>query len=126
MSKWKKFMAVDWIATLQHQADIVMEVAKNVAYALDASDLTIEQASRLYRMVELAAQDFDRIVKFMNEHDLDESFIDAAETIEDTWTNLSVATVNRLRVMRGMEPIDITPNDRNDSNTASRQNKRLL
>lgn len=119
-------MAVDWIATLQHQADIVMEVAKNVAYALDASDLTIEQASRLYRMVELAAQDFDRIVKFMNEHDLDESFIDAAETIEDTWTNLSVATVNRLRVMRGMEPIDITPNDRNDSNTASRQNKRLL
>jgi hypothetical protein len=114
MSKWKKFMTVDWIATLQYQANIVMEVSQNVAYALDASDLTIEQASRLYRMVELGAQDFDQIAKVMNEHDLDASFIDAVETIEDTWTNLSVATANRLRVMRGLDPIDIAPDDRND------------
>ena len=108
-------MAVDWIATLQYQADLVMEVAQNVANALGASDLTIEQASRLYRMVELGAQDFDQIVKLVNEHDLDWSFIDAAETIEDTWTNLSVATANRLRVIRGLDPIDIAPDDRNDA-----------
>lgn len=107
-------MAVDWVSTLQEQADLVMEVAKDVANALDASDLTIEQASRLYRMVELGAQDFDRIVEFMNEGDLEESFLDAAETIEDTWTNLSVATANRLRLMRGLDPIDIAPDDRND------------
>ncbi|TXR50453.1 hypothetical protein [Phyllobacterium endophyticum] len=105
-------MAVDWIATLQEQADFVMEVAKDVANALDASDLTIEQASRLYRMVELGAQDFDRIVELMSEHDMEEGFIDAADTIEDTWTNLSVATANRLRVMPGLEPIDIAPDDR--------------
>lgn len=91
-----------------------MEVAQNVANAFGASDLTIEQASRLYRMVEFGAQDFDQIVKVMNEHDLDASFIDAAETIEDTWTNLSVATANRLRVMCGLDPIDIAPDDRND------------
>jgi hypothetical protein len=110
-----KSMAVDWVTTLQEQADLVMEVAKDVANALDASDLTVEQASRLYRMVELGAQDFDRIVELMNEHDLEESFIDAAETIEDTWTNLSVATANRLRVMRGLDPIDIASDDRNDA-----------
>ena len=108
-------MAVDWVATLQEQADLVIDVAKDVANALDASDLTVEQASRLYRMVELGAQDFDRIVELLNEHDLDESFIDAAEIIEDTWTNLSVATANRLRVMRGLDPIDIAPDDRNDA-----------
>lgn len=88
-----------------------MKVAKDVAKALDAPDLTIEQASRLYRMVELGAQDFDRIAEFMNEHDLEESFIDAADTIEDTWTNLSVATANKLRTMRGLDPIDIAPDD---------------
>lgn len=104
-------MAVDWVATLQEQADLVTDVAKDVDNALAASDLSVEQASRLYKMVESGAQDFDRIVELMNEHDLDESFIDAAETIEDTWTNLSVATANRLRVMRGLEPIDIAPDD---------------
>lgn len=52
----------------------------------------------------------------MNEHDLQASFIDAAEIIEDTWTNLSVATANRLRVLRGLDPIDIAaPDDRNDA-----------
>lgn len=108
-------MAIDWVATLQEQADLVMDVAKDVDNALAASDLTVEQASRLYRMVESGAQDFDRIVELLNEHDLDESFIDAAETIEDTWTNLSVATANRLRGLRGLDPIDIAPDDRNDA-----------
>ncbi|UXN58783.1 hypothetical protein [Phyllobacterium zundukense] len=41
-------MAVDCVATLQEQADLVMDVAKDVDNALAASDLTVEQASRLY------------------------------------------------------------------------------
>jgi hypothetical protein len=108
-------MAVDWVATPQEQANLVIDVAKDVDNALAASDLTVEQASRLYRMVESGAQDFDRIVELLNGHDLDESFIDAAETIEDTRTNLSVATANRLRILRGLDPIDMAPDDRNDA-----------
>lgn len=108
-------MAVDWVATLQEQAELVMKIANDVGSALDAYDLTVEQASRLYRMVELGAQDFDRIVAVMSEHNLEESFIDAADTIEDTWTNLSVATANKLRTMRGLAPIDIAPDDSNDA-----------
>ena len=46
-------------------------------------------------MVESGTQDFDRIVELLNKHALDESFVVAAETIEDTWTNPSVATANR-------------------------------
>ena len=67
-------------------------------------------------MVESGAQDFDRIVELLNKHALDESFIVAAETIEDTWTNPSVATANRLGLSRGLDPIDIeAPDDRNNA-----------
>lgn len=45
-------MAVDWVATLQKQADLVMDVARELDNALAATDLTVEQASRLYRMAE--------------------------------------------------------------------------
>jgi hypothetical protein len=44
-------MAVDWVAMLQEQADLVIDIGKNVTNTLDASDLTVEQASRLYRMM---------------------------------------------------------------------------
>ena len=40
-------MAVDWVATPQEHADLVIDGAKDVANTLDASDLTVEQASRL-------------------------------------------------------------------------------
>lgn len=98
-------MAIDWVATLQVQTDLVLEVSTEVSKAVDEPDLTVEQASRFYRLVEQGARDFDAIVEIMDEHDVEDAFIAAAETIEDTWTNLSVATANRLRTMRGLEPI---------------------
>jgi hypothetical protein len=58
-------------------------------------------------MVEQGAQDFDAIVEIMDEHDVEDALVEAAETIEDTWINLSVATANRLRTMLGLAPIDI-------------------
>jgi hypothetical protein len=51
----------------------------------------------------------------MNGHDLQERFIGAAEITEDTWTNLSIATANRVRVLRGLDPIGIAPDDRNEA-----------
>jgi hypothetical protein len=104
-------MAIDWVATLQVQADLVLEISTEISKALDASDLTIEQASRLYRKVEQGARDLDAIVEIMDEHDVEDAFLEAAEIIEDAWTNISVATANRLRTMRGLEPIDICPDD---------------
>jgi hypothetical protein len=104
----------DWVDTLQEQADLVMRVARDVANEIDASDLTLERASRLYRTVELGAQDFDRVIELMNKPDLEELFSEAAETIEDTWTNLSVATANRLRTMRGLDPIDVEADENNN------------
>ncbi|ATU90708.1 hypothetical protein [Phyllobacterium zundukense] len=99
-------MAIDWITTLQEQADFATQIAEDVNQTLDLPDLTPGQASRLYRTVEQGAQTFDRIIDEMEQHDLDVSLTAAAETIADVWTNLSVATANKVRVLQGLAPIE--------------------
>ena len=37
---------------------------------------------------------------------IDDELRDGAGTIADMWTNLSVTTANKIRVMQGMAPID--------------------
>jgi len=74
--------------------------------------LTSTQASRLYRVVEQGAQTFDRIIDEMQEYNLDDDLTEAAETIADMWTNLSVATANKLRVIQGLAPIEFPPNEK--------------
>lgn len=105
-------MAIDWISTLQEQAEFVRQVADDVTQTLDMPGLTTAQISRLYRVVEQGAQTFDRIMEEMEQHDLDDDLTGAAETIADTWTNLAVATANRLRVMQGLAPIAFPPDGR--------------
>lgn len=104
-------MAIDWILTLQEQAEFATQIAEDVKQTFDTPDLSIAQALRLYRVVEQGAQTFDRIIEEMDQHDLDDSFTEAAETIADMWTNLSITTVNKVRTMQGLEPIEIVPDD---------------
>lgn len=100
-------MATDWLATLKEHGDLANRVATDVPIALGDPSLTIDQASRLYRVVETGAQDFDSIVELMQEEDLDESFYEAADALEDIWAELSVATANKVRTMQGLAPIEI-------------------
>jgi hypothetical protein len=102
-------MAIDWISTLQEQAEFVRQVTEDVFQTLDLPDLTTAQVSRLGRVVEQGAQTFDRIMEEMEQHDLDDDLPEAAETIANAWTNLAVATANRLRVMQGLAPIEFPP-----------------
>ena len=106
-------MAIDWISTLQEQAEFVRQIADDVTQTLDIPDLTAAQASRLYHVVEQGAQTFDRIIEEMEQHDVvDDDLTEAAETIADMWTNLSVTTANKLRAMQGLAPIEFPPDDR--------------
>lgn len=105
-------MATDWISTLQEQAEFVTQIAEDVNQTLALQTLTSTQASRLYRVVEQGAQTFDRIIDEMQEHNLDDDLTEAAETIADMWTNLSVATANKLRVIQGLAPIEFPPNEK--------------
>ncbi|MHC1551377.1 hypothetical protein [Phyllobacterium sp. K27] len=104
-------MATDWISTLQEQAEFVTQIAEDVNQTLALPALTSIQASRLYHVVEQGAQTFDRIIDEMEEHNLDDDLTDAAETIADMWTNLSVTTANKLRVMQGLAPIEFPPGE---------------
>ncbi|MBZ9605826.1 hypothetical protein [Phyllobacterium chamaecytisi] len=100
-------MAIDWILTLQEQADFAKQIADDVTQTLEIADLSAAQAARLYRVVEQGAQTFDRIIEEMEQHDdIDDDLTQAAETIADIWTNLSVTTANKLRVMQGLAPIE--------------------
>ncbi len=107
-------MTIDWIATLQEQQEFVKTIADDVTKTLLSSHLTTVQASRLYRTVEQGAQTFDRIIDEMEQANLDEELNTAADEIADTWTNLSIAAANKLRALRGLEPIAF-PTDDNDT-----------
>ena len=102
-------MAIDWILTLQEQADFAKQIADDVTHTLEIADLSSAQAARLYRVVEQGAQTFDRIIEEMEQHDIDDDLIEAAETIADIWTDLSVTTANKLRVTQGLAPIEFPP-----------------
>lgn len=99
-------MATDWMATLREQGALANEMAASVAQALAHPNLDPDQASRIYRLVERGAQDFDRIVAAMAEHDVDETLHEAAETLEDIWSNLFVAVANKVRTMPGLASVE--------------------
>jgi hypothetical protein len=104
-------MPIDWISNLEEQAEFARQVADNAMQTLSSPDLSVVQASRLYQLVEQGAQTFDQILEEMQQHDVEDELSDAAGIIADTWTNLSVATANKLRVLQGLAPIGLTLNE---------------
>ena len=100
-------MAIDWISTLQDQAEFVTRIAEDVTLTLELPQLSDVQVSRLFRVVEQGASTFDRIMEEMEQHeDIDNDLFEAAADIADTWTNLSISTANKLRALQGLAPIE--------------------
>jgi hypothetical protein len=100
----------DWLEVLKEQAEIARRMAAIVPETLAHPDLTIDQAQRVCRLVEDAAQDLDRITAMMASQDLDVTLYDLADSLEDIWSDLSLAAVNRLRELQGLEPLEF-PDD---------------
>nr|WP_234895872.1 hypothetical protein [Sinorhizobium meliloti] len=67
----------------------------------------LEIASKLYRDVEEGAQAFDRILSDMDEADVSHELLEAADTLAELWSQLSVASANKLRELQGLPPIMI-------------------
>lgn len=84
-------------------------MANKVAEALAHPGLTIDQASQICVMVEKAAQRFEQLAGEMDEFNLDGSLYEVDESIKDVWTAVSLAAVNKLRTMQGLEPIQQAP-----------------
>src|SRR6478609_2594405 len=93
-------IATDWHAKLTEQHEIVRIKAEEATILLSKPDLPLQTASQLYRDVERLAQRFDEIVNLLAEEiDVDTRL---SEALDDLWACLSVATVNRVLVLRGL------------------------
>ncbi|MBZ9603943.1 hypothetical protein [Phyllobacterium chamaecytisi] len=99
-------MPIDWTSTLQEQAEFATRIAEDVAATLELPQLNDVQVLRLHRVVEQGASTFDRILDEMDQHDVDNDLIEAADGIADIWTSLSISTANKLRALQGLAPIE--------------------
>ena len=54
--------------------------------------------------MERGAQAFDRMMDEMERHQLENGLVEAADSMADTWMNLSVAAANKVRTMQGKPP----------------------
>ncbi|WP_028054252.1 hypothetical protein [Sinorhizobium medicae] len=101
-------MSIDWLATLAEQGDIAKRKATEVATLVVKPELPLEIASRLYRDVEKGAQTFDRILSDMEDADVSDELLQAADALAELWSQLSVASANKLREMQGLPPITMS------------------
>ncbi|MDX0615175.1 hypothetical protein GOD03_11840 [Sinorhizobium medicae] len=101
-------MTVDWLATLAEQGDIAKRKATEVATLVVKPDLPLEIASRLYREVEKGAQTFDRILSDMEDADVSDELLEAADALAELWSQLSVASASKLRDLQGLPPITMS------------------
>lgn len=56
-------MAADWIALIKEQGEVAKRMATDVPTVLSDPNLTLDQASKLYKVVERGALDLDSIVE---------------------------------------------------------------
>ncbi|WP_322883152.1 hypothetical protein U8C37_07015 [Sinorhizobium medicae] len=101
-------MTVDWLATLAEQGDIAKRKATEVATLVVKPELPLEIASRLYRDVEKGAQTFDRILSDMEDANVSDELLEATDTLAELWSQLSVASANKLRELQGLPPITMS------------------
>ncbi|MCM5689483.1 hypothetical protein CN140_02430 [Sinorhizobium meliloti] len=101
-------MAIDWLATMAEQGDIAKSKATEVATLVVKPELPLEIASRLYRDVEKGAQTFDRILSDMEDADVSDELLQAADALAELWSQLSAALANKLRELQGLPPITMS------------------
>ena len=99
-------MENDWIPRLKGHANLVQNLVQEVPKALDRPSLTLDQAVRLRAVIEKGVRDFDEVLQFMDQVDVDEQYREAAESLARTWQHLCDAAEDRVRSMS--EPDEIT------------------
>ncbi len=92
---------MDWLGTLKEKGDFAKRIAAQTVEALKHPNLTTDQGNRLYKLVVKGSEEFDQFVEELDAADLDEdlydSLIEAAETIEDIWSDLIIGVAEQLR-----------------------------
>ena len=90
-------MTQDWTTILRVETDRVDETTGSMTDLLSSPAITQEQVSQAYNAVESAAQRFELFVTDLEEQDVDDAVLEAAERILDRWDALSVHVAGYLR-----------------------------
>ncbi|MEP7453122.1 hypothetical protein [Phyllobacterium sp. SB3] len=87
----------DGVARLKRHADLVQQLVKQVPAALAKSGLTLEQVSRLHKVIQKGVDDFNEVQELVNEPGLDGTYQRAASSLAKIWSHLSAAAEARMR-----------------------------
>ena len=95
------------VARLKQHADLVQQLVKQVPAALSKPSLTLEQVSRLHRVIQKGVDDFKEVQELVNRPGLDETYSRAAGSLAKIWSHLSSAAEARMQ--------DLAKNDADES-----------
>lgn len=85
------------VARLKQHADLVQQLVKQVPAALAKPSLTLEQVSRLHRVIQKGVDDFEEVQELVNRPGLDETYQRAARSLAKIWSHLSSAAEARMQ-----------------------------
>ncbi len=84
------------VARLKQHAGLVQKLVKQVPAALANPGLTLEQLSKLNRLIQRGIDDFKNVQTLVNEPGLEGTYKRAASSLEKIWLHLSSATEARM------------------------------
>ncbi|MEK1889954.1 MAG: hypothetical protein AAAB35_20805 [Phyllobacterium sp.] len=90
-------MTLDWIPRLKGHAELLKRLIDEIPQALDRPGLTIEQAERLYAVIQKGTRDFDEVLQLMDSTDADQSFRSPADNLKRAWMTLEDAAGGRIQ-----------------------------
>ncbi|WPM82081.1 hypothetical protein R5W60_20230 [Brucella pseudintermedia] len=92
---------MDWLGKLKEKGDFAKRIAEQTVKALKHPNLNQDQGNRLYKLVVKGSDEFDEFVEKLDAADLDDelydALVEAAETIEDIWSDLVIAVAEHIR-----------------------------
>lgn len=108
-------MAIDWFATVSAAGELAKTAAQDVPIALANERMTLDEASKLHRTVEMRAQECDAMIAEMqDDDDVNEDLLEAADHLQNMWDSLAVACASKVRELQGLPPIPLFDDDDED------------
>ena len=105
-------MTTDWMATLKEAGILIQKTEADARKLIASETLSIEHATRLLDAVNELSDDFDEVIADLEaDEGVDDELLEAAIAIEELWGELTLACLNKVRVLRGMPPIEIDTDD---------------
>ncbi|WP_454917276.1 hypothetical protein [Xanthobacter sediminis] len=93
-------MPKDWLSIIKERGEVVKGIARDVPPMLAAPDLTLDQATRLYQVLEGHAQAIEQLVADLEEDEAPDEFIEAADSLDDMMSDIAAAAAERMAALR--------------------------